>query len=149
MEGTIPIINPEAVLAHQLTEGKFCYTERDIVLYALGIGACGDNACDSTELDFVYSEEGQHAVKVLPTFAVLYSFGFLEKLGTIPGLHFLPNMLLHGEQYLEIYKKLPTSGEVASSSRISQLHDKEKAAVLEIETLCRESQSGEVLCLSR
>ncbi|KAI5061185.1 hypothetical protein GOP47_0023690 [Adiantum capillus-veneris] len=149
MEGTIPLIDPEAVLAHPMTVGKFCYTERDVVLYALGIGACGDDPCDSKELAYVYNEEGQHAVKVLPTFAILYSFGFLERLGTIPGLHFLPSMLLHGEQYLEIYKKLPTNGEIACSSRISQLHDKEKAAVLEIETLCRESQSGEVLCLSR
>lgn len=149
MEGTIPLIDPEEVLAHKMTQEQFSYTERDVVLYALGVGACADDPCDSKELEYVYSEEGQHAVKVLPTFAVLFSLRLLDRLLTIPGLHFLPSMLLHGEQYLEIYKSLPTSGEVVSQSRISQLYDKEKAAVLEIETLCKESQSGEVLCLSR
>ncbi|KAH6555884.1 hypothetical protein KP509_1Z220100 [Ceratopteris richardii] len=122
---------------------------RDVVLYALGVGACKDNACDLSELDYVYSEDGQHAVKVLPTFGILFSFNLVERLLTIPGMNFHPSMLLHGEQYIEIYKKLPTSGEVVYESRISQLHDKEKAAVLEVETLCRESGSEELLCLNR
>lgn len=149
MEESIPLIDPEAVLAHQWPQGKFSYTERDVVLYALGVGACGSDPCDAAELGYAYSEEGQHAVEVLPTFAILFSFRLLDRLAIIPGLNFLPSMLLHGEQYLEIYKSLPTSGEVVYQSRISQLHDKEKAAVLEVETLCRESQSGEVLCMSR
>eukprot|EP00250_Pteridium_aquilinum_P006265 c16220_g1_i1 orf=379-1326(-) len=149
MEGTVPLIDPEAVLAHQLPEGKCSYTERDVVLYALGVGACGGDPCDSTELGYVYSEEGQHKTKVLPTFAILLSMRLLDRLARIPGLNFLPSMLLHGEQYLEIYKRLPTSCDVVYQSRISQLHDKEKASVIEVESLCRESHSGEVLCMSR
>lgn len=149
MEATVPRIDPEAVLAHRMPEGTCSYTERDIVLYALGVGACGVDPCDSAELAYVYNEEGQDAVKVLPTFAVLFSHRMIENLGTIPGLNFLPSMLLHGEQYLEIYKSLPTSGQVTYQPRVSQLQDKEKAALLEIENICRDSQSGEVLCMSR
>lgn len=149
MEKSIPRIEPDAVLEYQWPKGKFSYTERDVVLYALGVGACGGDQCDATELGYVYSEEGQHAVKVLPTFAIQFSFRILDQLGTIPGLNFLPSMLLHGEQYVEFYKSLPTSGEVVYEARVSQLHDKEKAAVLEVETHCRDSQSGDVLCMSR
>ena len=38
---------------------------RDVVVYALGIGACGQNAVDTDELKYVYHENGQQFIKVI------------------------------------------------------------------------------------
>jgi hypothetical protein len=59
------------------------------------------------------------------------------------------NLLLHGEQYLEVYKPLPTHGNIRSSIRISGLQDKVKAAVLELEVLSHNMDTGDVLCMNR
>lgn len=37
---------------------------RDVALYALGIGACASNAVDEDELKYVYHENGQQFIKV-------------------------------------------------------------------------------------
>lgn len=37
---------------------------RDVALYALGVGACGDDAVDEKELHFVYHRDGQPNIKV-------------------------------------------------------------------------------------
>lgn len=113
------------------------------------MGAAAADACNPAELAFVYHPDGQSAIKVLPTFAVLFPSKFVEVLQHIPGLHHDTNLLLHGEQYLEIYKPLPTSANIESSIRISGLHDKGKAAIVELETLSRNKDTGDVLCMNR
>jgi len=35
-----------------------------VALYALGVGACGDDAVDGKELHFVYHRDGQPHIKV-------------------------------------------------------------------------------------
>ncbi|KAL8147047.1 hypothetical protein AgCh_004678 [Apium graveolens] len=42
----------------------FTYDERDVTLYALGIGACGTNALDDKDLKYVYHENGQKFIKI-------------------------------------------------------------------------------------
>ncbi|KAF3525516.1 hypothetical protein F2Q69_00051702 [Brassica cretica] len=46
--------NPDLLLAHKLPETRSTYNERDVAIYALGVGACGQDAVDSDELKFVY-----------------------------------------------------------------------------------------------
>ena len=50
-----------SAVGKELTPGTFEYTQQDVILYALGVGATPD------ELDFVYEKN----LKVLPTFAVI------------------------------------------------------------------------------
>ncbi|CAM6019425.1 unnamed protein product [Sphagnum balticum] len=145
----LPRINPDLLLAAQLPVVDFTYTERDVALYALGVGAQGADACNPTELPFLYHPDGQSSIKVLPTFAVLFANDFVVLLSKVPGLHFDRNLLLHGEQYLEVYKPLPTHGNIRSSIRISGLQDKVKAAVLELEILSHNIDTGDVLCMNR
>lgn len=150
MTSSIPRIEPEMVLAHkQLPESTFTYTERDVALYALGVGACGADAVDEKELKYVYHQDGHSCIQVLPTFAVLFPYKFMETLFEVPGLHFEPSLLLHGQQYFEIYKPLPTSCCIQNRAHISGLHDKGKAAILEIETISCNKETGEVLCRNR
>lgn len=40
------------------------FANRDVALYALGIGACGTNAVDANELKYVYHNDGQQFIKV-------------------------------------------------------------------------------------
>ncbi|XP_031484381.1 enoyl-CoA hydratase 2, peroxisomal isoform X1 [Nymphaea colorata] len=142
-------IDPELVISHQFPEGDFTYSERDVVLYALGVGACSGNAVDEKELKYVYHNLGQPFVKVLPTFAVLFPFQLVNQLMRLPGLQFNPALLLHGQQYLEICKPLPTSCNVRNEAVVAGLHDKGKAAVIEIETTSYDRESGEALCKNR
>ncbi|KAK6939273.1 MaoC-like dehydratase domain [Dillenia turbinata] len=156
------------------------FVNRDAALYALGVGACAQDAIDDKELKYVYHENGQQFIqfslnfmevgnfmgrssvtwvsyplvpghyhgKVLPTFVALFPLGStLEQLQGI--LQFDPRLLLHGQQYIEIYKPLPSGGCVKNKSRIAGLHDKGKAAVVDVEILSYEENSSEPLCMNR
>ncbi|KAJ6736473.1 PEROXISOMAL MULTIFUNCTIONAL ENZYME TYPE 2 [Salix viminalis] len=140
----------DLVLAHKFPETTYTYTERDAAVYALGVGACGRNAIDSDELKYVYHEDGQQFVQVLPTFSALFSLGSLTN-GSIdlPGLQYDPRLLLHGQQYIQIYKPFPSSASVINKVSLAGLHDKGKAAILELETKSYEKESGELLCMNR
>ncbi|KAL0665210.1 hypothetical protein Bca4012_102048 [Brassica carinata] len=143
--------NPDLLLAHKLPETRSTYNERDVAIYALGVGACGQDAVDSDELKFVYHENGQEHVQVLPTFVSLFSLGSLTDGLDLPGFKYDPSLLLHGQQYIEVYRPLPSkaSGILINKVSLAGLQDKGKAAILEIETRSYEQGSGELLCMNR
>ncbi|XAR64244.1 Enoyl-CoA hydratase 2 [Bertholletia excelsa] len=143
------VIDPDLILSYKFPEITFTYTERDVALYALGVGACGRDALDAHELKYVYHQDGQQFIQVLPTFSVLFGFEFGSHLANIPGLQFDPRLLLHGQQYTEIYKPYPSRGCIINKASISGLHDKGKATILEVEILSYEKESGELLCMNR
>ncbi|GAB4832983.1 glycoside hydrolase 18 protein [Ancistrocladus abbreviatus] len=149
MEGNNSGINPELVLSYKFSETTFQYSERDAAYYALAIGACGKDAVDASELKYVYHEGGQQLIEVLPTFAALLSLESLPKLSDIPGLQFDARLLLHGQQYIEIYRPLPSRSCIQTKTSIAGLHDKGKAAILEVETLSSDKQSGLPLFMNR
>ncbi|XP_052168810.1 enoyl-CoA hydratase 2, peroxisomal isoform X1 [Oryza glaberrima] len=144
-------VDPEAVLSHSFPEVSFAYDERDVALYALGVGACGADAVDEKELHLVYHRDGQPHIKALPTFASLFPFKNSNGLGIVdvPGLNFDASLLLHGQHYIEIYKPIPSRANVVNKTKIAGLHDKGKATILEIETTTHVKDSGEVLCMNR
>jgi len=88
------------------------YDWKDVVLYALGVGAGFD------ELDYCYEKN----LKVLPTFAMPAIMDFFWKVGAnahvnIPGV-------LHGEQQLILHQPLPTSGKLVTTGKITHYYDK-------------------------
>lgn len=101
------------------------YTERDIILYALGLGA------KRTDLDLVY--ENASNFHCLPTYGVVPA---LAAVNNTPFGDVLPNfnpmMLLHGEQYLELKRPLSTAGKIEAKGKIVELLDKGKAASLTV-----------------
>ncbi|KAL5658509.1 hypothetical protein ACJX0J_031672, partial [Zea mays] len=101
------------------------YDERDEVLYALAMGACNADAADEKELQLVYHRDGQSSIKVLPTFISALNAktgdGFYMD---VPGLHYNPTLLLHGQQYIEIYKPIPSRDNVANKIKLAGLHDR-------------------------
>ncbi|CAL9205077.1 unnamed protein product, partial [Musa hybrid cultivar] len=144
-----PAIDPDLVISHKFSETSFCYTERDAALYALGVGACAGDAVDEKELNYVYHRNGQKSIQVLPTFAALFPFAEGLGLEKVSGLQYDPRLLLHGQQYIEIFRPLPSSGSIVNKVAIAGLHDKGKATIIELETTSYLKESGEALCMNR
>ncbi|HEU0223239.1 MAG TPA: MaoC/PaaZ C-terminal domain-containing protein [Paracoccaceae bacterium] len=93
------------------------YGEKDVLLYALGVGL-GADPIDPEQLAFVYERH----LKVLPTFAVVLGHpGFWERdLDT--GIDHVK--VVHGEQGLKLHRPLPPHGTVIGRSRVSGIVDK-------------------------
>jgi acyl dehydratase len=98
------------------------YTERDVMLYALGVG------CGRDDLTFTY-EKG---LRVLPTFAVVPSFPAMMNLGG--ALQVNPAMVLHGEQGIALHAEIPTHGRLTTTPTVSAVYDKGRGAVVVVET---------------
>lgn len=135
-------IDPEAVLAFEFKPQTSTYTERDLSVYALGIGAARD-ALDPKELQFVYEMNGE-GFKAFPTYAVTFPFGTTAQLMTMPGLKFNPMMLLHGEQYLELKRPLPTAATVTTSAHVKHVYDKGKGAVIVVAAVSADQDGNEL-----
>ncbi len=122
----------------------FSYTERDTALYALAVGA-PRHWLDPEELAFVYELSSQ-GFKALPTLPVLYPGKLIDVLvsGRIGSIAFNPMMLVHGEQYLEIKKLIPTSAQIICHPRISAIYDKGSGMVIVTDIPCYDQQGVEV-----
>ncbi|KAK7842002.1 enoyl-coa hydratase 2 [Quercus suber] len=133
-----------------IESGKlYLFESRDSVLYALGVGACARDAVDDDELKYVYHANGEQFLQVLPTFAALFSLASMPNGFNLPGLEYDQRLLLHGQQYIELYRPFPSSGCIHNKVSLAGLHDKGKAAIIEFETKSYEKESGELLCMNR
>ncbi|MFD4669291.1 MaoC/PaaZ C-terminal domain-containing protein [Lentzea sp. NPDC058450] len=113
-------IDPAVAVGAELPEVKFSWSESDVLLYHLALGA--------VELRYVY-EQG---LQVLPTFGVVAP-RFHETAAPVvsfPGVDIDLARVLHGTQEITVHSPLPTSGEAVLRTRISDVWDKGKAAVI-------------------
>ncbi len=111
---SLPRIDYDHVMS--LTKASaHAWTEKDAILYALGIGM-GADPLDETELRFVYED----SLKVFPTFPVVVGFhgGALEDIGIDY------RYVLHGEHAVTLHRPFPASGRASAASRISGAWDK-------------------------
>ncbi len=129
-------IDLEVALAAEPTVREASWTDRDVMLYQLGLGGAGGvNALDPAELTWVY-EKG---LKVLPTFAMVagqgVSAGVLPAPSmSMPGIDIDLRKILHGGQSLALHAPIPSTGAARISSRVADVWDKGKAAVIVLET---------------
>ncbi|RVX15863.1 Enoyl-CoA hydratase 2, peroxisomal [Vitis vinifera] len=153
--------DPNLLISHKFPEVCFLLLHfiPDVILYALGVGACARDAVDENELKYVYHEDGAATYPGFTNVCCLiccriirFSASRFRKLMLVlmPILtRYDPRLLLHGQQYIEIHKSFPSSGCVQNKASISGLHDKGKAAIVEIEIESYEKESGELLCKNR
>jgi acyl dehydratase len=136
-------IDPSKALGADLGSGETSWSQDDIILYHLGVGA-GTPPTDPGELEYTYEKN----LKVLPSYAVIPTFGAMGGMGNVEGLEFNFAMLLHGEQDIVLHKPIPTAATVKSSGRVAELWDKGKAClcVLEVNT---SDEAGEPLFTNR
>ena len=90
------------------------YTWKDVVLYALGVGAGFD------ELDYVY----ENNLKVIPSFSIASVFDFLAEVGVNSNADLTG--ILHGEQELIFHNPIPKEGTLTTEGTITHMHDKGK-----------------------
>ena len=136
-------IDREKVLGAELPAGAASWGPDDVILYHLGLGA-GAAPTDPNELAYTYERD----LKVLPSFAVIPVFGALGGLGGLDGFDVNFAMLLHGEQDIEIHAPIPQAGEVSTTSRITDVFDKGKGALVVLEATST-TPDGEVLFVNR
>lgn len=109
------------------------YEWRDVVLYALGVGATAE------DLDFIYEGRGP---KVLPTFAVVPSFKSLLDICSRLGADLMK--VLHGEQEIRLHKPIPPSGAFRTTATVKNIYDKGKGALAVVEANTRDADGGPV-----
>jgi len=137
-------IDPDKARGAKLAEGETSYTQDQVILYHLGLGA-GENATDPKELEYTYEKN----LKVLPSFAVIPAFGSMGGIGNLPGLQFNLAMLLHGEQEVILHKPLPTNAKLKTSGHIPEIYDKGKAALVIMEAEAKDADTGDLLFTNR
>jgi len=145
----MPIYYPD--ILDQKTEPRtFKYGDKDVMLYALGVGL-GADPMNETELAFVYEKN----LKVVPTAATVLAAGAPRSAATSdkPGhrqsqINFL--MVVHGEQKVELHKPLPASGTFTTQSRTIGAFDKGegKGAVIINETVWTDEAGEKVATLT-
>jgi acyl dehydratase len=118
---------------------------RDALLYAVAVGA---GAVDPTdELAFTTENSRDVRQKVLPTFAVVVGMGAggaLRNIGT-----FNPAMLVHAEQSFELHRPLAPEGTVRITSRLVDILDKGKGALVVTESQAVDPASGDPVFTTR
>jgi len=99
----------------------FEYTWKDVVLYALGIGAQAD------ELPFVY-EHTPAGLKVFPSYGVILSGkSYMNILAT---MKVDLSRFIHGEQRLTLHGPIPPQGKTLTVGEVASIYDKGKAALI-------------------
>ncbi len=102
------------------------YSWKDVVLYALGVGA------GFSDLDYCYEKN----LKVIPSFGITTMYDFMPQLAATSNVNLAG--VLHGEQELIFHNPIPAEGTLTTEGSITHCYDKgrEKGAlvVAEFET---------------
>ena len=120
-----------AALGAELEPVEFSWTSSDIQLYHLALGA-GADPTDARELRYLTDGTPQ----VLPTFSsVAASFHMTEPPKvSFPGIEIELSRVLHASEGVTVPGALPPSGSARAITRITDIWDKGKAAVILNET---------------
>jgi acyl dehydratase len=124
-------IDLEVALGAQLEPVEFSWTSSDVQTYHLALGA-GANPLDPRELRYLTDGTPQ----VLPTFSsVAASFHMTEPpTVSFPGIDIELSRVLHASESMSVPAALPPSGSGRAVTRITDVWDKGKAAVIVNET---------------
>ena len=120
------------------------WTETDVLLYALGVGAGQEDPL--AELEFTTENSAGLTLKVLPTFGNLIAGAGAGRrnLGD-----FDPASLVHAEQAFTLHRPLPLAGMSRSVSRVTGIYDKGSGALVVTESTAVDAATGEPLVTTR
>mgnify|MGYP000737086257 CR=1 FL=1 len=124
-------IDPSVAIGADLGATEFSWSESDVLLYHLGIGA-GSRAGDNLSPQALrYTLDGP-GLQVLPSFGVVApTFHMTDPPPLdLPGCDINLAQVVHGSQSVTVHRPLPTSGTATLRKKISDVWDKGKAAVI-------------------
>lgn len=134
-------IDPDYLMQREFPTVRQTYTDRDCILYALGVGM-GMDPTDEDILPFVY-EEGH---KVVPSQAVMMAHpGFWAK---EEDLNIDWVKVVHTGQEMIFHRPLPSAATVEATTRITECYDKgpRLGASIISERVVRDVDADEDLC---
>ena len=134
-------INYDELMALKNLGQRFSYGDREVMLYAYGIGM-GADPMDEKELAFVNEAAAiPRPLKVVPTFASVAAWG------ASPGeMNLNRVMVVDGERDITFHRPLPDAEKLLVDSRVLAVFDKgkDKGAVIRHQTVLK-SEKGEEL----
>lgn len=137
-------IDVDKALGAELPASTFTWSEEDVILYNLGVGA-GNPPTEARELRYTY--EGDLAA--IPSFGTIPPFRAAMSLTAVDGFEIDYTQLLHGEQELIVHREIPTSGEVSQTGSVVDIFDKVRGALVVLETVSVLGETGEKLFTNR
>jgi len=132
----MPIDYP-AVLDLKETGRKCAYTDRETMLYALGVGL-GADPMNVHELPFVYERD----LRPVPTLATVVAWG-AGVATTQLGVNY--KLVLHGEEKTIFHRPMPAAGTLIADSGVVEVYDKgkDKGALIVRQTVLHDESGGE------
>jgi (3R)-3-hydroxyacyl-CoA dehydrogenase / 3a,7a,12a-trihydroxy-5b-cholest-24-enoyl-CoA hydratase / enoyl-CoA hydratase 2 len=146
-KGGNQFIDVDQALGFEFPTATSSYDERDLAIYALGVGAAA-NPNNDLDLQLVYEMHGK-GMKALPTYGVIPAVNQVLTWGKegkqAPGLNFGLDRILHGEQYTELKRPLPRKATLTHKARIKDIFDKGKIALVINEIVSYDEDGNELI----
>jgi acyl dehydratase len=137
-------INYDELMALKNLGQKFAYSDREVMLYAYGIGM-GADPLDEKELAFVNEATAiARPLKVVPTFASVAAWG------AGPGeMNLNRVMVVDGERDITFHRPLAVAANLLVDSRVLAVFDKgkDKGAVIRHQTVLKNDNGEELATL--
>jgi len=137
-------IKYEELMALKNLGQRYSYTDREVMLYAYGIGM-GADPMDERELLFVNEAAATpRSLKVVPTFASVAAWG------AGPGeMNLNRVMVVDGERDITFYKPLATAAHITADSSVLAVYDKgkDKGAIIRHQTILKDAASEKLATL--
>ncbi|NBU83540.1 MAG: MaoC family dehydratase [Sphingomonadaceae bacterium] len=109
-------LDPEALLNYNIPNARDDYDPRDVILYALGVGAGLSSDVDETH--FLY----ERGLQALPTMALVLGTAGFWPMDPKSGLDWIN--VLHGEQRLTLFQPLDPAGSLLGETSVTDVADK-------------------------
>jgi len=130
----------DKLLALKIPEIEHRYTQKDSILYALGLGF-GQDTMNEDELAFVYEKN----LKAPPTLALVLGYTPYWLRNPESGVNW--TKVVHGEQGMVLHKPVPPEGAVVGKTRVVEVIDKGegKGALVYSERKVTDQKTGDLI----
>ncbi len=126
-------IDYEKLMALKSEGNRFTYSDRETMLYAVGVGM-GRDPYDENELPYVFEKD---TLKTVPSMATV-----LTRMALLKDCGYDYTKVVHGEQRLTLHTDLPPEGELIADTCVAEAYDKGegRGAVIYVATKVRSAK---------